>query len=282
MTTAPSTPFRWDEDRTAWWLAVADRREAQFVPVTEALFTAADLQPDESVLDVGCGSGPTTIRAHRLVGPDGRVTGTDVSAGMITAAREAATGLDLEWMLGDAQTTDFGEGRFDVILSRFGVMFFDDTAAAFANLSRACAPTGRLAVAVWKQVSEAPVFAIPRAAVAQVLIDAGLPVPDATAGPGPTALGDPDTLVGLLHDSGWRDVVVDGPDVPMYVEGGLSPAEAATIALNGPTGRLLTGQPEPIQVAAREAVTAAFAERWDGAGVLVHGGFWIVTARPAA
>ncbi|MGI8456968.1 MAG: class I SAM-dependent methyltransferase [Propionibacteriaceae bacterium] len=278
----PPGPASWDEDRTAWWLTIAERRELQLAPVSDALFTALHLQPGERVLDVGCGPGSTTRRAHEQVGPDGRVTGTDISVGMIGAARQAAAGLDLEWIVGDAQTTDFGAGRFDVVMSRFGVMFFDDAAAAFANLSRACAPEGRLGMAIWKQLPEAPIFAIPTQVIARVLADAGETMPDPSGGPGPTTLGHRDATAALLHDAGWRDLLFTDPDVPLSLEGGAAPEEAADLTMaGGPAGSLLQGRSPEVMAAARIALVAAYEQLWDGTGIVVRGGFWIITGRPA-
>jgi SAM-dependent methyltransferase len=273
----------WDEERTAWWLSIADHREAELVPVSDALFAAAHLRSGERVLDVGCGPGTTTRRAHELVGPDGRATGTDVSVGMIDAARRAAGDQDIDWVVGDAQTTDFGTGRYDVVISRFGVMFFADPAAAFANLSRACAPDGRLTLAVWRERDDAPMFAVPWAAGEAVLLERGLPVPERPEGPGPTALGDLDRTTALLHDAGWRDVVGVAPDVPLHIGGGLGVDDAVRMTLaGGPTARLLAGQPDDVVEQIRDRLVTTYQERWDGTGVLVRGGFWVITARPGA
>jgi ubiquinone/menaquinone biosynthesis C-methylase UbiE len=109
----------WDE-RAAWWLANADARERQLQPVSDALFERASLRPGERVLDVGVGSGPTTGQAWEAVRPDGSVTGIDIAAPMITAARQRITAPEIDWIVGDAATYDFPAKTYDAVISRFG------------------------------------------------------------------------------------------------------------------------------------------------------------------
>jgi len=134
----------WNEDRAAWWLANADARERQLQPVSDALFERASLQPGERVLDVGVGSGPTTGQAWEAVRPDGSVTGIDIAAPMINAARQRVAAPEIEWIVGDAAAYDFPPKTYDAVISRFGVMFFVDPPAAFRNLCQATRPGGRL------------------------------------------------------------------------------------------------------------------------------------------
>jgi ubiquinone/menaquinone biosynthesis C-methylase UbiE len=116
------------------------------------MFDAARLQPGERVLDVGCGFGTTTIEAADCVAPLGRVLGVDISAAMLEPARQpvAAAGTgNIELLEADAQVHPFEAGAFDVVISRFGLMFFEDPDAAFANLARALRPDGRLVFVCW-------------------------------------------------------------------------------------------------------------------------------------
>ena len=164
MSDASSTPEVWPGDRAERWVRLADRLERQLAPVTDLLLAAAELRPGERVLDVGCGTGPTTRRAAAAVGPQGAVTGLDVSPEMIAAARERDTphgGASIRWVEADAVTWDAGGGQFDVVISQFGVMFFADPAAAFANFARMTAPGGRLHIAVWAERSQSPIFDLP-------------------------------------------------------------------------------------------------------------------------
>ena len=146
MTTAD-----WAGARAQAWASMADRLEAQIEPVSDLLFAAAQPVAGERVLDVGCGRGSTTQLAAGAVGPAGEVVGLDVAANLIEEAeRLAPDDAAIRWMVADAQRAELPPEHFDLVLSRFGVMFFDDPTAAFANLAGATAPGGRLCVAVWQ------------------------------------------------------------------------------------------------------------------------------------
>ena len=165
----------WSGERVARWLRQAPGLERQLAPVSEVLFEAARLRPGESVLDVGCGTGPTTFAAARAVGPTGRVWGLDVSGEMLAAARAVAgeradaAAAPVDWVEADAVTWLAEAAAHDVVLSRFGVMFFSAPLAAFTNLARATRAGGRLAFASWRRRDESELFAVPLHATLGVL-----------------------------------------------------------------------------------------------------------------
>ena len=137
----------WDDGGPRQYRDYGDTNEALFAPFGQAMLDAARLQPGERVLDVGCGYGTSTLEAAERVAPSGRVVGVDISAAMLEPARRrvAAAGWDnVELLQADAQVHRFEAGSFDVVISRFGMMFFEDPAAAFANLAGALQPGGRL------------------------------------------------------------------------------------------------------------------------------------------
>src|SRR5262245_38950827 len=161
----PTSPDAWPDDRAERWVRMADRLERQLAPVGDRLFRAAELERGERVLDVGCGTGPTTRRAAALVGRDGSVTGVDISPEMLAAARRAeALGEDaapIQWVVADAANWDPGPARFDVVISECGVMFFSDPSVAFANLARVTHEDGRFCAAAWAERTRSPLFELP-------------------------------------------------------------------------------------------------------------------------
>lgn len=277
-------PAGWsDDERVRRWIAGARQRESQLTPITEALFAAAALEPGERVLDVGCGTGSTTIRAAGLVGPRGHVLGADIAPAMIETARavaEEARTVGIQWLIADAQTHDFGASVFDVVLSRFGVMFFADPAAAFTNLARTTRPGGRLIAAVWQVRDQVPLFQIPYQTAARVLDELGLPYEPVPIDDSQCSLGTPQLVRAALEPGGWRDIEIYPSKAILHVGGGLTPAEAAREMLDiGPIRGLTDGRPEDVREQVRAALATAFEPLYDGTGVTVPAGFLTVTAR---
>ncbi|MGO9559999.1 MAG: class I SAM-dependent methyltransferase, partial [Acidimicrobiales bacterium] len=170
------------------WVTEAERFDSILAPFGRRLLTSAVLKPGEQVLDVGCGNGAVSLEAARTVGRDGQVTGLDLSAPMLEVARRRAKeqGIDVSFVQGDAQTASF-DHPFDVVLSRFGVMFFDGPQAAFANLAKATRPGGRLCFVCWQELFANEWIAVPAMAMVAHVGIPELPEPGA---PGPFALAD--------------------------------------------------------------------------------------------
>ena len=270
----------WAGERAARWLRQAAGLERQMAPVSDVLFAAAALRPGEQVLDVGCGTGPTTRQAAAAVGRDGRVTGIDVSPDLLEAA--AATGAPVDWVLADVTTWSPPAGAYDVVLSRFGVMFFDDPHTAFAHLAEATRPGGRLAIAVWGARTESPLFTVPLQAALGVLAARGIPEPDGLSPhEGPFSLHDPAATARLLDEAGWTDVRSAEHLLPLPFGGGLDPAAAAELAADfGPTRLAVEPLDAVGRTAALAAMTSAFADHVDERGhVLLDGFVRVVTAR---
>ena len=155
--TTPTTDWtkRWQELEGQHWVREAERYDTIVGEFGDAMLDAADLKQGERVLDVGCGNGATTIEAAQRVRPGGVAVGIDLSAPMLGLAsqRAAAAGAtETEFVRDDAQVHAFTAGEFDAVVSRFGVMFFDDPEAAFANLGRAVRRGGRLAFVAWQGI----------------------------------------------------------------------------------------------------------------------------------
>ncbi len=272
---------QWEGERVARWIRQSAGLERQLEPVSGPLFGTARLQPGERVLDVGCGTGPTTRRAARDVGADGAVTGLDVAAPMLERAAEIRTEpgvATIEWVVADPSAWDPGEARFDVVLSRFGVMFFDDPAAAFAALARATVPGGRLHVAVWARRDRSELFELPlHAALTAVGNEAGADVPPVDGGP--FSLGKEAEVRALLESAGWANVVWDEQEVSLLMGGGLSPAEAAVASMDfGPTRVVATNLDDEARDHMVAAITEAYQDHLDPDGHVTLGGTIIIVS----
>lgn len=267
----PCVEDAWTGDRVARWLARAEGLEAQLAPVADVLFAAAGLRRGERVLDVGCGTGPTTRGAASRLGPAGRVVGLDISAEMLAAAaaRPAEPGAaPVEWVAADPVSWRPEPGVFDVVLSRFGVMFFSDPAAAFATLATATRPGGRLAMAVWARRDESDVFAVPLHAALDELRRRGTAVREPPDDDGPFSLHDPAVVTALLTGAGWSGVTCTPHRLSLPLGGGLDPASAAAAVFDSGPLRLVTIQLErdDDRIAVTEAISAALAGHVDGRG----------------
>ncbi len=239
------------------WIEFQDGLDATLEPVLAGTLGAAGLKPGEAVLDIGCGTGMSTMTAARLVGPKGRVFGADISELLLGRAmvRAADAGLtNIEFKRVDAQVHGFEAAAYDAVISRFGVMFFAGPVAAFGNIARAVRPGGRMAFMAWADLAENPWFEIPRlAAVARV---GDMPAVE-QQGPNPMAFADRGYVCDLLDRAGWQDISVSKVQVDLTPPGG--PEGAAGLACRvGMAARVL--QARDGSEADARAVEAATAE----------------------
>ncbi|PRY55913.1 class I SAM-dependent methyltransferase [Glycomyces artemisiae] len=187
-------------DGAAWWVKNEAVFDAVFAPVTAAIMERARPEAWQRVLDVGCGSGTLL---ERSVAAGASAAGVDISEGMAAAARRRVP--EAAVVVADAQTADLlaelpGD-PFDLVVSRFGVMFFDDPEAAFANMRKATAPGARLVFACWRSAAENPMFGM-GSSVLTARLDPP-PGPEEPGAPGPTAFADRERLAAILEDAGW-------------------------------------------------------------------------------
>jgi len=270
----------WNEVAGPRWVSRAELQEARNIEVAQFLIAEARAAPGERVLDVGCGPGATALPLAAAVGPGGQVTGIDISEPMLGLLRRriAERGIaNLTALLADAQTYAFQPASFDLLTSRFGVMFFADPSAAFRNLGGAVRPRGRLAMAVWASMADNVHWKIPYdISVNRV----GPPAPTPAHAPGPMAFRDPDYLRGILNQAGFVDIGVDKR--AFHVLGKSAVAEAEHAGVLGPSGRLL--DEKQADAATRQAIVketeGAFAAYAAPNGeVRLPGMFLLVTAR---
>ena len=271
----------WNGEVGTRWARNQGVLDAVFAPLTEALFAGAGLRAGESVLDIGCGSGATTLEAARRVGPAGRVTGADISAPMLAVARGRAeeAGLPIRFAEADVERADLDAGPFDRALSRFGVMFFADSTAAFGNIRRMLRPGGHLTFLCWRALAENPWVRVPRDAVLPLLPE--IPAPQEPDTPGPFRFADADALAALLKAAGFADVACEKVDRDVVLgEGGSDDAavtEAARVALDlGPTSRLVREAGADLQERAAAAVRTALRPHARDGAVRLTAGCWLV------
>jgi len=214
----------WNSEASASWSSHPERYDAMLAELGDRLLAAAGLVAGERVLDVGCGAGQLSLQAADRVGATGRVLGVDVAVDLLTVAARRAAGVDQAGFLqADAQEHAFEGSAFDIVLSRFGVMFFADPVAAFANLLAATASGGRLAFLAWQAAPLNEWVTVPLGAVVPHVGFPALPPPGA---PGPFAFGDADVVRSLLADAGWADVAVEDVQATVPVGGARTAQEA--------------------------------------------------------
>ena len=270
----------WNETSGPKWVAFHDLIDTQILPLGLRTMERARVTAGERVLDVGCGCGGTTLELARRVGPTGSVTGVDISSVMLARAREAATQAGLKnvsFVNADAQTHAFAPDSFDLLFSRFGVMFFAHPDRAFANLLKALRPGGRLAFVSWQGVHLNPWMFVPMMAASQHVT---IPVPSNPHAPGPFAFADTERVRDILTDAGFTDLGFEELQDTVTVAGGSDLDQTVQFLLQmGPTGQAMreaaAGTLDAVTAAIREALQSYVTPD----GVRMEAAAWIVTGR---
>jgi len=273
-------------DQIAYWNGPggqrwADRQAGQDVllkPIADLLIDRAAPKPGERVVDVGCGSGATTIAFAQKVAPSGHAFGVDISGPMLERARASAPKeLPVDFALADATIYPFDSASVDLLASRFGVMFFADPVLSFANMRKALKPAGRLAFACWREPRENPFFMAPLHAAYKHVPK--LP-PQGPDDPGPFAFASEERVRRILEGAGFTGIRMEA--CPLLLDtaigGGLDRAVQGALEI-GPASRALEGQPEELRQAAVHSIREALAAFVKGDAVLMPASIWIVTAR---
>jgi SAM-dependent methyltransferase len=283
---------RWNGASGQYWIAHRERHLARHQSLIPHLFGAAAIAPGERVLDVGCGCGVTTIMAARAArgasgaGPDGSwpgfggqdaggsAVGLDVSGPMLEVARRRAAragAVNAGFVQGDAQACPLRPESCDVMISSFGVMFFEDPAAAFANMAAALRSGGRLAFMCWQDDMFNELFAIPLRAFGAVM---QLPGPV-----GGELFGDPRQVKELLSGAGWADIRIEAVTGPAWM--GSDVTDVMSYVRGMPMIRNLAAGLGDLVLTERVLATVAeqYAARQHLDGVWVHAAAWLVTAQ---
>ncbi len=275
----------WSEAGGAAWVAFQDQMDRQLFVVGAAALSALDAQIGESILDIGCGCGATTLDLAAAVGETGRVVGLDISVPMteLAARRLADRGFThATAVLGDAQTatpTDIG-GPVDAVFSRFGVMFFDDPVVAFVNIRALTNASARLAFVCWQEARKNRLFGDFGRELNALF--PGLPAPDPYA-PGPMAFADAERLLGILSAAGWVNIEIAEHIAPMQLFGTTDFDVALEASLRvGGAARLIQGADAAMFQKIHDAARRVLESQWTENGAVVDSATWTVTARNGA
>lgn len=269
----------WQSPAGLAWITHEEALDAAMAGMLGPMFDAAAVGPGDRLLDIGCGTGASTLEAARRV-PKGEVVALDISAPLLARARErahAAGVRNVTFLHGDAQSHAFAPEAHDALVSRIGMSFFADPAAAFRNLRRALRPGGRMSFTAWARAAENPWFEIPRRAAEARLGPAPASDPHA---PGPTAFADSGRVVGLMAEAGLADTAAHRLEIVLTPPG--TPEAAARAASRvGPAARIMKAKGGTPQDAAaiEEAVRAEFTRFETAAGVRVPAVVLLFVAR---
>ncbi len=267
----------WNGEGGSHWVRAQAQTDAMLAPVTDVLMERAAATAGINVLDIGCGCGDTTVRLAQAVGPAGHVTGIDVSGPMLEVAgqrlkpyAQAAT------LKADAASHPLAPGVNDLILSRFGVMFFGDPKAAFANLRRSLKPGGRLVFACWRRFDENGWAKLALAAAYGHV--PRLPRMD-PRDPGPFAFADADYVTEILDAAGFTGTTLTPIDLAIAPLAGGTLAETAQQLIEiGPASRAVAGQPPETVAAVMQDIEKALAAYQGPDGIRLPAAIWIVEA----
>jgi SAM-dependent methyltransferase len=272
--------YAWDGDTGKRWATEADRHRRMLEPFAGRIVGALQPQPGEAVLDIGCGAGDVAFAVAAAVAPNGRVVGADVSGPLLAVANRELEqrGLkNVQFVQGDAQVYPFATEPFDAAISRFGVMFFADPAAAFTNIARGLKQDGRVVFNVWRGLEFAEWLSVPLGALLQFVPPPPTPPPGT---PGPFSLGDPERFGSHLGAAGLVDIAFDEATESLWL-GDSVPDVVQYFHSHDAAKKLLAGaSPETVEQA-WAAVADALAPHATADGVVLRGGAWIVTARKA-
>lgn len=264
----------WCDQGARFWISFRPHFARLMTPLVRPVLDSIDARPGEYLLDIGCGYGDETMELARRVAPQGHVTGIDISTPMVELGRDLArtAGLaNVRFAAVDAQTHPFPRQVYDGLFSCFGVMFFDDPAAAFRNLARSLKRGGRIAFACWRGREDNAWWSLPMEAALRHVPGWQLPPPSPT---GAYSLANPMRICALLSGAGLKNIAVAPLDA---LTGGIDLDSALAYVSAGPISTLLQDNPRAA-IAVRAAVRAMLREHDGPNGVYLNSAIWIVTA----
>jgi SAM-dependent methyltransferase len=266
----------WNDASGKTWVELQATLDRMLQPFADRLVAGAFPGEGRWVLDIGCGAGATTLEMARRLGPKGLCLGVDISAPLVSAAKARAEAEGLEaagFIEADAQAYRFDPGAFDAVISRFGVMFFDNPEGAFANIRKGVRPDGTLTFIAWRSPLENPFMITAVQAAAPFLPAMTPPNPNA---PGQFAFADGAKVRRILEGAGWRDVDVAPLDLPSEVP---ETDLMAYVTKLGPAGAALRDADEDLKARVTAALETAFRPYVKDGAARFTSACWLVTAR---
>lgn len=268
----------WNGTGGQGWVMSQSLLDHMFQPFEDLLVDAVSVASPRHVLDVGCGTGATTVAIARRLDGDSSCVGIDISQPMIAAARARAEkdGVTASFICADAETHGFDAASIDMIVSRFGVMFFNDPVRAFANLRGAAANRASLRCIAWRSPAENPFMIAAEQAAERLLPGVSRRVPSE---PGQFGFADPDHVRRILTASGWRGIDIAPIEAPCVF-----PASALELYVStmGPVGRSLQGADDDTKMKVMQATRPAFDPYLHGTEIRFTAACWIIDAHAGA
>ena len=262
------------------WVAMQEDLDRQLEPLQAALLDHIAAKPGDSILDIGCGCGATSLALAKMVGDSGRVLGVDISRPMLehAAKRAKEAGLNnVAFEEADAQSHALDNAEFDTVTSRFGIMFFADPVAAFQNFKSSLKSNGQLSFMCWRAMQFNPWMTIPIMAAAPHV---ELPPPQETDAPGPFAFADEVRLKKLLQDAGFGTISIKQHDAKMILGSDRDPEDSVDfITKIGPLSRILQDADTDTVTRVKDAIREAMAPYQTPGGAALDASVWLVKAQ---
>ena len=268
----------WNGPNGQRWIDRQPSQDILLAPVSRLLIERIGPKAGDRIVDIGCGCGATSIALAERVAPDGFVLGVDISAPMLERARQLARkGLPIDFVQADATVYPLEPGSFDLLVSRFGVMFFAEPVLSFANLRGALRPNARVVFACWREPRDNPWMMAPLQAVYRHVPRLPQVGPE---DPGPFAFASEERVKRILGEAGYADIAMEACSVSLDIAIGRGLDAATDTALEiGPSARALDGHPSEVRAAARQSIRELLTPYAHGQTVPLPGSIWIVTAR---
>ena len=273
----------WNGKAGKKWASLANNQDTLLGKLGEATMDAAGVSNGQSVLDIGCGSGGSTFEISRRIGSDGTVWGVDISKPMLDIAIARLTSHDIgnvRFSEADVTTFDFTNHSFDIAFSRFGVMFFEDSVAAFRNINKSLLPGSPLSFVCWQSPIQNPWQSL---FVQEVKKFIDLPAPPPRS-PGPFAFMESNYVNSILENSNFESIEIEGHEAEVNMFSGRSLADSVKdyMAINPVVSEMLKDSSNQVKQEIIKSTMEVFSPYYSDKGLIFPGAAWLVTAKKEA